>query len=385
MLKKTFTNNMKMQDNGFNQLLKKEVSLPKLDIESQKKQLIEKSAIALKLRHFNSFKISGYNTKELVSDLTSIITPKDLIESDYNSCLRKFEKKILEKCKLFNSLSISKEKKPEVELKNISITNFPEINISTERVKDILGHNFKKLNELRKKETEDWSLLVKKNSMDYLRDKENHRIKQNELKQSLANTYSKQMDEKKEKDICYSKNDPIYIALQNSITKHNNDITLTDFNRKAQLREKLINIDKFRATFIEDKKKKEEEQVKEEKKRDREFIRKIAREIDNERLKLKGKKQQKKEDQEEAKIESEIKKKNIAEERKKEILLENEAESNNIFEKQGKYRDEIRQTIQNSFNFDTEKFHSKVTMMNKLKREYDEKRLNKLEVEYLEK
>jgi len=72
----------------------------------KKKGLIEKIAIALKVKHYNTFKAQNYSTANLISDLNKLVQPIELENYDRNSeniSITKFEKYILQKLPRSNS------------------------------------------------------------------------------------------------------------------------------------------------------------------------------------------------------------------------------------------------------------------------------------------
>jgi len=448
MLKKTLTNNLKYQESNSSKSISNKSPKLKLssktdfktEIESQKKLLIEKSAIALKLRHFNSFNDLGYNTSALVSDISRIITPKDL-KNDYYCNLRNIEKIIVEKSRNYHSLSKEKklvEKLDKIEVvsnvinernvynenneKNVkivkSVKKMSKLDSSVEKnknslddvnVKEVLSHKFVKLNELRQKESSDWSQFVRKTTKQFFIDKENHRLKVRKIKESLANTHLNQMAEKKEKNKLWGRNgelldyDNYNITTENQLNQPNQpnksnqsnqafksansmDLGLNDENRKFNLREKLINLNKYQLKLNEDKKKSEAELVKEEIKNHKDLLKNIAKEINNQNTVIKEKKKKEVEYLNSVIIDAEEKRKKLEEDKNNDSILERkiDIESRSIFEKQAKYREELKRSIRNSYNFDTEKFQEKTLFMEKIKKEYEEKRLDRLEIEYLE-
>ena len=276
-------------------------------------------------------------------------------------------------------------------------------------VKEVLSHKFVKLNELRQKESSDWSQFVRKTTKQFFIDKENHRLKVRKIKESLANTHLNQMAEKKEKNKLWGRNgelldyDNYNITTENQLNQPNQpnksnqsnqafksansmDLGLNDENRKFNLREKLINLNKYQLKLNEDKKKSEAELVKEEIKNHKDFLKNIAKEINNQNTVIKEKKKKEVEYLNSVIIDAEEKRKKLEEDKNNDSILERkiDIESRSIFEKQAKYREELKRSIRNSYNFDTEKFQEKTLFMEKIKKEYEEKRLDRLEIEYLE-
>ena len=278
----------------------------------------------------------------------------------------------------------------------------------SDKVKSILGHKFIKLEQLRQKECDGWSLIVRNNSKKYLIDKQNYKQRLRDNKRSLADTYCKQMEEKKEKDsqwtscgeiampILPTNSNQSQILNTNSssqtlnqsqiLSKSSGYIRDNDLLKSLMIKEKLKSIDKNRFESIDNKLKNEALRVKLERKKDKEFLKVIDNEIIKENQRSTEKKQRKLEYLQCVIKDAEIKK--IANEKEKiqDIQLENNKniEFINILDKQRMYRNEIKKSIQDSYNFDTEKFHRKVTLEEKLRKEYDDRRLDKLEVEYLE-
>jgi len=275
----------------------------------KKKGLIEKIAIALKVKHYNTFKAQNYSTANLISDLNKLVQPIELENYDRNSeniSITKFEKYILQKLPRSNSNNnfsntitnfnnrgrdinevnsydkyIHTENNVNGENKGMKIQSLNKTDISVNKTdkfnnvekdekgkklgqgkvfdlrqankisyEDLVKFKSQKEFNLRLNEQDSWACMIKQNSLNYLNEIEENK-KQIQFKKKILNdqllAQIKEKQKIKEK-LNNSDNNMFLTYLKDANNKYN----FEESQKNQKLRQKLLELDKSRGKFIKE-------------------------------------------------------------------------------------------------------------------------------------
>ena len=324
-------------------------SLSPKNLDFKRMCLIVKFSEAIKLKYHTLFKEKGYTNKMLSSDITQLVSFNNLDEFDYNNYMLYLEKDILKKVTAMptlspiNTINITTSQNP-LKPNDILLTTQPnsiknnlkfnefikqskqsqpsndiintnniilkrnasvDLNLKTgtsglsglmldtqdnfdaNSITAILSQKNMKVKALRLKEMDEWGLKTKQNYNSFLNEQSNKRSAVLDKQKILNDILDKQTKEK-QKRLLSENSDQFYLNDQLERIKKQEENELL---KKFIIKEKFIENEKFRKTFIKDRNSHEKEQLLREKKLDLELINNYKLEIQLEKDRLLQKKE----------------------------------------------------------------------------------------------
>jgi len=244
-------------------------------LENKKRSLVEKLSIALKLKYSQLFKEKCYKTQTLIADLNEIIDLSELERFDYNSCMNKISRIILEKVNCMRTIIVKDTKTNLPEMMSSRINTKPilhdlhlEMNNSMdhkmmnsqscdrgdfpEEFKDYFGMKNTKLFELRLKEKDEWGIKAKQSYQTFLEEKSQNKMRSREKYNSLMSVLENQMTEKKirEQQVA-GQEENFFQKLQE---ENNRRFDQKERDKKQMQKEKYIDVEKNRQRFLVEQK-----------------------------------------------------------------------------------------------------------------------------------
>lgn len=328
----------------------------KKDNEEERKKLIEKLAITLKMKYGKLFKENNYDIRQLITDLNEIVKLNDY---PYESYLIQIEKLILSKVSNKHSLnndhtskilvtdmkkinSMIKEpfpsenkqdsnkkgkifKKSGKSLINLKSKVSNTLDIDSNYSRQIVDSNLEdktyesdklsnRLEKIKIKKEDEWAKLANYNYNKYQEELQNTKLKEEEKKKIMRENLAKQILEKqsftqKEKDLeqDFLKKQKEILSIQEVKEKLKQDEIMYKIKQEKEIRDKIVNESNKLKKRVEereeneekkflDKIKKdmisEEEKFTRKKKEEREMYKKLIKE-NEERLKIKKEEKEK--------------------------------------------------------------------------------------------
>ena len=290
--------------------------------ETKRKCLVEKFAIALKLKHDKLFKEKGYTHNLLAQDLNSMISVYELDNFNYNSYMFKLDKEILDRVlpmplneNILSERNISDLpdmkglKKPEkiqeikkrrdstkADTKNglntsqkkplLSLAQDLQPSITELNLNQILSQRNPKVIEYKLKEQDIWGKYAKEEYKKFQEEKEEKKKIIKEKNLELQHTLEMQVKLKKNRGN-YIDEDQYYLDIQKRLDEK---FDQKEQNKKNILKDKYKEIDENRHYLINEKKKQEDVRRMNEIQKDLTLIENFKRDLEEEKSKKNKKK-----------------------------------------------------------------------------------------------
>jgi len=296
--------------------------------QKKKTQVIEKIALLMKNKFNKLFLDKGYNHSNLISDLNSIVTDKDLENFHYNTLIIRIEKTILEIVSkleskevkgfldvnkinsLINNSEVVKNLKTVNSVHNLEphhkesfskILNKKEIsskNLISSRVDNVASGRNEKMEESLKKEKvaslqekakDEWALIAKLNYAKYLEGEKERKSKEEEIKKLQKEILEKQI---KEKEILKMREKDEINHFHKQQVENLKKIDLEMKQKDLEIKEKVKREKEMHESMISQTKKHKEEILKKEKIEDKKFLDRIKSDLEMEEEKISNKKKE---------------------------------------------------------------------------------------------